>query len=835
MTSKCALLFTGLTLSALAQAPKLPPRFDIPAGEPVIAKPAQASKFIESVGRRAALLGFEDGTFEAWTMPVKVLRDFRLSVYFDGALEAVPLAELAERVIVSPGRTTIVHSHAAFTIRQTWLASVDDPVAVVLLDIDTGRPLRIRAALQPEMKPMWPAAFGGQASGFNEAGKALVISEGLRRHAAAIGCPLFSRLSEQVGHQMPDRTVLLEMDVTPEVARAHIIPIIIAGSRTGSADARKLCRSVLAGLPAMLAKSDAYYREFSQRTMRVQTPDPVLNNAFEWAKYAIEKGWQCNEGVGCGLVAGFGPSGASERPGFAWYFGGDALMNSWSILDYGDPARVRALLEFLRDRQRDDGKIMHELTQSAALLDWSKYPYGYYHGDTTALYIYSMERYARRTGDIEFLRQSWPSMERAYKFYLTALDADGLISNRKAGMAAVETGALSGKIEQDVYLQGAWMAALGAYARAAAMLGHDAGDAPAQLTKARNALLEWFVPQKGFLAFGRMEGGSTYDALSSWQAFALGHGGLTGPEAFRAAGSLNRPELSTDWGTRLFATDSPSYDPLSYNDGSVWPFVNGFVTLAEYIHHRPEAAFQHLHAVAAMTGLPGAGFIPEYMSGDRAQQLPRAVPHQLFSSSAVINPLVSGMLGLSADAFTRTLTFAPHLPPSWGRVSFERYRAGTSTVSGIVERNSGTMRIRLKIEGEPLKIVLSPAFPAGSEVKATGARIERTGTDVHAVNEFAAARDIDVSYNVREGVAWIPDIPDVHAGDPSRAVRLIDAQFEKGRIAFEFAGLAGSEYHPRFQVGQDWTQEGVAAPIRFPPNGGFTKVRITFRNTIWLK
>jgi len=77
--------------------------------------------------------------------------------------------------------------------------------------------------------------------------------------------------------------------------------------------------------------------------------------------------------VGCGLVAGFGPSGASERPGFAWYFAGDALMNSWSIVDYGDHARARALLEFLRDRQRADGKIMHELTQSAALLDWSKY------------------------------------------------------------------------------------------------------------------------------------------------------------------------------------------------------------------------------------------------------------------------------------------------------------------------------------------------------------------------------------------------------------------------------------------------------------------------------
>src|ERR1700690_2529540 len=108
-------------------------------------KPAQSSHYAESVGRRAALLGREDGTFEAWVYPVKVLRDFRLSVYFDGSLEPVPLADLAERVDSQPGRVAITYAHAAFTIRQTWAAASDKPAAVVSLEIDTGRPLRLRA------------------------------------------------------------------------------------------------------------------------------------------------------------------------------------------------------------------------------------------------------------------------------------------------------------------------------------------------------------------------------------------------------------------------------------------------------------------------------------------------------------------------------------------------------------------------------------------------------------------------------------------------------------------------------------------------------------------
>lgn len=53
------------------------------------------------------------------------------------------------------------------------------------------------------------------------------------------------------------------------------------------------------------------------------------------------------------------------------------------------------------------------------------------------------------------------------------------------------------------------------------------------------------------------------EALSSWQAIAVDPGGLSEESAARAAGAFNRPELSADWGPRLFATDSPFYDPLS--------------------------------------------------------------------------------------------------------------------------------------------------------------------------------------------------------------------------------------------------------------------------------
>ncbi|HEY3741460.1 MAG TPA: hypothetical protein VGL53_16525, partial [Bryobacteraceae bacterium] len=614
--------------------PALPGRLELTPPEPVLRKPVQPTHFLESVGRRGAILGKEDGTFEAWLNPIKLARDFRISVFFDGSLEPVDLADLAESVAVSPGRVTITHSHAAFTIRQTWVAAIDEPVLMLLLDIDTNRPLRLRASFTPEMKPMWPASFGGQSSSWDDNEHAFILTEGLGRFSLAIGSPLFSKHSEQVGHQLPGRRILAEMELTPEICRAQTIPIVLAGSR-------EMYRKVLADPQRVIRESDKYYRAFDARTLQVHTSNPVLNEAVQWAKYAVEKGWACNEGVGCGLVAGYGPSGESERPGFAWYFGGDAFMNSWSVVDYGDFERARGILTFLRDHQRADGKLEHELTQSAALIDWSRYPYGYYHADTTALYFVSAARYVIRSGDLEFLRESWPSIEKAYRYCTSALDDDGLLSNRKAGAGAVETGALSGKVANDIYLQGVWLTALDAYMRLAEVAGQSPADASALREKARTTLNTWFTrPDAKMLTFARLKDGTMYDAQSSWQGIALAYGGLDAEKSAKAAAYLARPELTTAWGARLFATDSPNYDPLSYNDGSVWPFVTGFAVLGEFRNHQAAGGLRHLYGTASMTGLAAAGFIPEYMSGERAQALPAAVPHQLFSSSAVINPLV---------------------------------------------------------------------------------------------------------------------------------------------------------------------------------------------------
>ncbi len=155
-------------------------------------------------------------------------------------------------------------------------------------------------------------------------------------------------------------------------------------------------------------------------------------------------------------------------------------------------------------------------------------------------------------------------------------------------------------------------------------------------------------------------------------------GGIDPELARRVASALAVPQLLTPWGTRLFATDSPHYDPLSYNDGSVWPFVTAQALLAMFRHGQPAAAWATLDGLRQAAGLGGAGFLAEYFSGDRLAPGPRAVPHQLFSSMALIYPVLAGALGLEPDAMNGRRRVRPRLPCGAAPALLRGYRVGNA-------------------------------------------------------------------------------------------------------------------------------------------------------------
>src|SRR5437899_9581704 len=71
----------ALSTVASSQAPPAPivPRFAFDPNPIALAGPARPSRYVEASGLRAAFLGREDGSFEAWVYPLKVLHAFQLA------------------------------------------------------------------------------------------------------------------------------------------------------------------------------------------------------------------------------------------------------------------------------------------------------------------------------------------------------------------------------------------------------------------------------------------------------------------------------------------------------------------------------------------------------------------------------------------------------------------------------------------------------------------------------------------------------------------------------------------------------------------------------------
>ncbi len=670
IVAHCLVVTSSLLLGQSAQPPASPvaiPRFELASSGLEWRERANPTRYIDAIGRRAAIFGKQDGKFEAWIWPIKVLHGFRLEFKLDDQPEPVRAENYLQDVIVRPESTTLVYVHPSFTVKQIIWAPHDRAAIVQFFDVNSDRPLSITAKFVPDFKPMWPASLGGQHTSWLADEKAFALTDGTGKPTALIGTPSVSAFTEFMDHSLVGGEMLLRIDTTPEQAKRSLYPLVVSMSLEGQQQAQAIYREALASARDLYNQKADYWRDFLARTLQIETPDTDLNRAFVWAKVSMEMGWVCGaqhsmqtsgepmpsvpeQGFAfpgkedCGLIAGYGPAGDGERPGFAWWFGGDGLMATWAMLDYGDFEGALRELRFLKSHQRADGTMMHEMTQSTGLVDWwGKYHFAYMHADTTPMYLYSLGQYWQRTGDRKFLEEFWPSAKLAYQYCVSTLDpADGLMDNTKSGLGAIEVGVLKGKVTKDIYVQGFWLAGLDRFYRLAFEMKDRSLYQPA-LEKRNKAIASladrWWDPVGKYYSFGVDTAGKRVEMVGVWSSVLLALNPDI-PHAKEAVPIFARPELATDWGTRWISDKSPLYDPLSYNNGTAWPFATGFTAWAQLRNGQPASAIQTLNSLVHLTGAQVPGGMPEHMVGNRNEPGARSVPRQLFSSWAMITPWV---------------------------------------------------------------------------------------------------------------------------------------------------------------------------------------------------
>lgn len=835
--------------------------FDLGASPLALAGDVRANTYLASVGRRAIAMGTEDGRFELWSWPLKWLHDFELFFRVSKYVEPIPGHTIARTVTTRPEGVTIAYAYEQFTVRQHVFVPLDLPAVIMLLEVDAVRPLDIIARWTPDIHYAWPAGLGGQYMIWEQNARAFLFSEGKRKVNAFLGSPAVTMASDVPAHMLAAERPQLVMGVggagdrytVPNLGeppgrginlRVAWIPILIAGGDMPRDSALALYRRLSAPGAAEREWKRRVAHADSIRTtqLALRSPDTLLNTAVEWAKVNLDESYVCNPDLGCGLVAGYGLSGgASDRPGFGWFFGGDAAINSFAMTGAGQQALVRdGVLKFFAKYQRADGKITHEISQAASKIGWfTEYPYAFYHGDTSPFWILAFGEYWRQTADTALLRELWPNLTKAYDWSrATDTDGDGLMENPTAGAGALEVGDLQIGILSDVYLSGVWVAALDRFSRMAEVMGQRGTADTARAIRARALRTmesRLWMPSLGQYAFALLQGGRVNENLTAWPATAMSFDVLDAARGARMAARLASSEIMTDWGARPLAAASSLFDPLHYNNGAVWPFVTGFVAVAQYRYHNAHAGKFALDAIARTGFVESRGRNPELFSGRLNKPLDTAVPHQFFATSMVLTPLIRGLLGIDADAAAGTLTVTPHLPPDWDSVAVDNLPYGRGTVDLRIRRvSSPTRGTRLELrrrssDRSPIRVTFSPALPLGT-ASADG-RVETPG-DVHGT-VTGELRD-SLSLLVRHSDGWrlVPPPNVTSVGDRSAAARVLSERMVDGRYVATLEGLAGRAYPFALRAQDERRDTTVSFPARGANADGYTTTQLVIPHQI---
>ena len=368
--------------------------FSQPLNELRIVAPAQPRMPWTVAGEYGALLGRQNGVFEAWEWPVKILSGFRIRAELANYAVPIDVSALAAEIEVTPAETVITYAHAAFTIRQHMFAArgaASKPAAGVAayFEIASVRRLEVTFSFTPEMLRMWPAPNFGRPNGEWVAqgdGGLYVLHTDDPKFSGMVAMPR-TRPGIMPPYQERPQTYPLELKLSydPDRDRGLVFPLIIAVEDQTAKPGDQAAR-VGSALPQLYAQTQEYYAHFFDRRVTAETPDKRIDEALRWAEISIDQ-MQVRHGDETGMVAGYYESADSARPGYAWFFGRDTLWTTYAINSYGDFALTRRALDFLIRRQRADGKIMHEYSQSAEALDWKSTPYFYASADSTCLLV----------------------------------------------------------------------------------------------------------------------------------------------------------------------------------------------------------------------------------------------------------------------------------------------------------------------------------------------------------------------------------------------------------------------------------------------------------------
>ena len=307
---------------------------------PVIRAHAETEKPFTVAGERAVVLGQQNGVFEAWPLPVKLLSHMTIEAEIEGYTVPIDVNQQAAEIEVRPDRTIITYSHIGFTVRQIMFSPSagapsfssaqagervetnisDQPGTgpVVLYEFDCVHPTDFTFRFTPELRWMWPERNEGVPGLEWVAGPAAAPNAKEPGPSGAIsGMPLPNHGYYILHADYPDlagavtipgaqpgilapyqerpqvHPVELRLHIDPARDRGKLFPLLMAvgmnkESATNAALGATLQR-LNDSIPALYKAHADSYKKLLANSVSIETPDKTLNEAFQWAVISIEQ------------------------------------------------------------------------------------------------------------------------------------------------------------------------------------------------------------------------------------------------------------------------------------------------------------------------------------------------------------------------------------------------------------------------------------------------------------------------------------------------------------------------------------------------------------------
>ncbi|MEO6796683.1 MAG: glycogen debranching N-terminal domain-containing protein [Candidatus Dormibacter sp.] len=418
--------------------------------------------------------------------------------------------------------------------------------------------------------------------------------------------------------------------------------------------------------------------------------------------------------------------------GVPWYvalFGRDSIITALETLAY-DPSIASNTLTLLatyqgkrHDAWRDEepGKILHEL-RVGEMADLHEVPQTPYYGtvDATPLFIVLLAEYVRWTGDLKLWRRLRGNVDAALAWIDDSADHDGdgftdyqsksgkgmvnqgwkdsgnSIRNRDGSLATPPIALV--EVQGYVYrakLDAAWLVRQDGDEERAQRLE---ADADALRRRFKDA---YWMPQEKYLAVALQRDGQRAESITSNPGQALWSGIVDHDHAEAVARRLLSKAMFSGWGIRTLAEGEPSYNPIDYQVGSVWPHDNAMIAAGLKRHGFDKQAVQVFSAIfEAATRFPHYR-LPELFAGFSRDEYTTPVRYPVACSpqawaAGAIPSLLQSVLGIVPDALGMQVHIRrPCLPPWLGSVVLRGLKVGDARLDLRFQRDGDDTLVAL--------------------------------------------------------------------------------------------------------------------------------------------